>query len=214
MDRFFDANNPVMKALSRMVDMAVLNLMTIACMIPIVTAGASITAMNNVLIHIVRKDETYVWKMFLTSFRQNLKQGIWMTLLLILLCIVLYVDLNISRNTSITLGPLLSLLLLALFCVFAMVASYLFPLQAQFENTIRGTLKNALFMSIWHLPYTLVILLLNLLPVLLFFLSPVLFTMSLIGWALLGVAGVAYLNSRLVVKIFDRYIPEEEKSLE
>ena len=69
-------------------------------------------------------------------------------------------------------------------------------------------------MSIWHLPYTLVILLLNLLPVLLFFLSPVLFTMSLIVWALLGVAGVAYLNSRLFVKIFDRYIPEEEKSLE
>ena len=56
MDRFFDANNPIMKFLSRLVDMAVLNLMTIAGMIPIVTAGASITAMNNVLIHLVDWD--------------------------------------------------------------------------------------------------------------------------------------------------------------
>lgn len=208
------SDNKVLQVLAVMGDLMLLNVLWLLCSLPVITAGASTTALYYTTLKMVRKKESYPAKMFLHAFRQNLKQGIWMTLLLILLCIVLYVDLNISRNTSITLGPLLSLLLLALFCVFAMVASYLFPLQAQFENTIRGTLKNALFMSIWHLPYTLVILLLNLLPVLLFFLSPVLFTMSLIVWALLGVAGVAYLNSRLFVKIFDRYIPEEEKSLE
>lgn len=60
MDRFFDSDNPLMQFLARIVDLAILNLLTVAFMIPVVTAGASITAMNNVLIHLARKDETYV----------------------------------------------------------------------------------------------------------------------------------------------------------
>ena len=148
--------------------------------------------------------------MFFHAFRQNLKQGVLMTLLLLAVCIVLYVDLNIARNTQLAFGQLLSILFLILFFVVVMAASYVFPLLAQFENTIKQTVKNALFMSAWHLPYTLVIVLLNLLPVILFFLSPVLFTMSLIVWLVVGVAATAYLNSRLFVKIFDRYIRQPE----
>ena len=132
------SDNKVLQVLAVMGDLMLLNVLWLLCSLPVITAGASTTALYYTTLKMVRKKESYPAKMFLHAFRQNLKQGIWMTLLLILLCIVLYVDLNISRNTSITLGPLLSFLLLALFCVFAMVASYLFPLQAQFETPSGG----------------------------------------------------------------------------
>ena len=72
MDRFFDANNPLMRFLSWLVDLVIINVLTIVCAVPIVTAGASFTAMNYVLLHKARDNETYIGKMFFHSFRDNL----------------------------------------------------------------------------------------------------------------------------------------------
>lgn len=207
------SDNKVLQVLAVIGDLMVLNLLWILCCLPVVTAGASTTALYYSLLKMVRKEETYPARMFFRAFRQNLKQSIPLTILLLLVCAILYVDLNVARNTAINFGPLLSILVAALFVVFAMVASYVFPLLAQFENTIKGTLKNALFMSIWHLPCSVVILLLNLLPVLLFFLSPNLFLKSLVLWLFVGGAGIAYVNSRLFVKIFNRYIEKQDQQL-
>ena len=135
MDRFFDANNPIMKFLSRLVDMAVLNLMTIAGMIPIVTAGASITAMNNVLIHLVRKDETYVWKMFITSFRQNLKQGIGLGLLFTAIFAVAGLELMMLHSIDAKSSTMFMIIITVIgICVFG-VGIYTFALLSRFENT-------------------------------------------------------------------------------
>ena len=207
------SDNKVLQVLAAIGDLMVLNLLWILCCLPVVTAGASTTALYYSLLKMVRKEETYPARMFFRAFRQNLKQSIPLTILLLLMCAILYVDLNVARNTAIRFGPLLSILVAALFVVFAMVASYVFPLLAQFENTIKGTLKNALFMSIWHLPCSVVIFLLNLLPVLLFFLSPNLFLKSLVLWLFVGGAGIAYVNSRLFVKIFDHYIEKQDQQL-
>lgn len=207
------SDNKVLQVLAVIGDLMVLNLLWLLCCLPVVTAGASTTALYYSLLKMVRKEETYPARMFFRAFRQNLKQSIPLTILLLLVCAVLYVDLNVARNTAINFGPLLSILVAALFVVFAMVTSYVFPLLAQFENTIKGTLKNALFMSIWHLPYSVAILLLNMLPVLLAFLLPNLFIKCLGVWLLVGGAGIAYVNSRLFVRIFDRYIEKQEQQI-
>ena len=155
MDRFFDANNPVMRFLSRIVDVAVLNLMTIACMIPVVTAGAAITAMNNVLIHLVRKDETYVWKMFLASFRQNLKQGIGLGLLFTAVFAVAAVELMMLHNIDAKSSTVFMIIITVIgLCVFA-IGIYAFALLSRFENTARGTLVNAASLALGHIVRTL-----------------------------------------------------------
>ena len=155
MDRFFDANNPVMRFLSFLVDMAVLNLMTIAGMIPIVTAGAALTAMNNVLLHLVRKDETYVWKMFLASFRRNLKQGIGLGLLFTAIFAVAVLELMMLRSIDAKSSTMFMIIITVIgVCVFA-VGIYTFALLSRFENTARGTLINAASLALGHIPRTL-----------------------------------------------------------
>ena len=155
MDRFFDANNPVMQFLSRIVDLAVLNLMTIACMIPIVTAGAAITAMNNVLIHLVRKDETYVWKMFIKSFRQNLKQGIGLGLLFTAIFAVAGLELMMLHSIDAKSSTMFMIIITVIgICVFG-VGIYTFALLSRFENTVRGTLVNAATLALGHILRTL-----------------------------------------------------------
>ena len=64
MDKFFDSENPVMRFLSRLVDLAVLNIVTVIYSLPLVTFGGAMAAMNYVLLHLVRGDETYVIRMF------------------------------------------------------------------------------------------------------------------------------------------------------
>ena len=154
MDRFFDANNPVMQFLSRIVDLAILNMMTIACMIPVVTAGAAITAMNNVLIHLVRKDETYVWKMFIKSFRQNLKQGIGLGLLFTAVFAVAGIELMMLHSIDAKSSTMFMIIITVIgVCVFG-VGIYTFALLSRFENTVRGTLFNAVSLALGHIPRT------------------------------------------------------------
>ncbi|MBR0455141.1 MAG: YesL family protein [Firmicutes bacterium] len=155
MDRFFDANNPVMRFLARIVDLAVLNLMTLACMIPIVTAGPAITAMNNVLIHLVRKDETYVWKMFIKSFRQNLKQGIGLGLLYTAIFAVAGLELMMLHSIDAKSSTMFMIIITVIgICVFG-VGIYTFALLSRFENTARGTLVNAATLALGHILRTL-----------------------------------------------------------
>lgn len=92
-----------------------------------------------------------------------------------------------------------------------MSAGYLFPLQAQFENTVGNTLKNSILISIANLPVSLVVTVLNLLPVLFFFFNMELFLRTAIIWVLIGGAAIAYLNTGFLKKVFRRYMPDQEQ---
>ena len=79
--RIFDAENPLMQALSVACDLLLLNCFTILCCLPVVTAGAALTALSDVAMHIVRQEGPGVFRMYFRSFRANLKQGILMGLM-------------------------------------------------------------------------------------------------------------------------------------
>ena len=92
--------------------------------------------------------------------------------------------------------------------VLAFILIYVFPLTARFENSIKNTLMNAVLMSIKHLPYTLIMLVLTLMPLGAFVLfgkywGQIVFLDTCISF---GVA--AYINSMLLNKIFNGYIED------
>lgn len=66
MSNLFDQDNMFFTIMGVLFDLIILNVLTLLCCIPIVTAGASFTAMHNVLWHMVRHEETYVSRQFLT----------------------------------------------------------------------------------------------------------------------------------------------------
>ena len=80
------------------------------------------------------------------------------------------------------------------------------PLQllAQFDNSIKNTLKNACLLAIGSLPYSLVMAALNLLPVALFLFATSFFFRTAIFWVLIGGALVAFANSWLLRKVFKK----------
>lgn len=210
MDRFFDANNPLMQFLSRLVDLAVLNLMTIACMIPVVTAGAAITAMNNVLIHIVRKDETYVWKMFLTSFRQNLKQGVGLGLLFTAIFAFAGLELVMLHSVDAKAATLFMIIITVISLCVVAIGMYTFALLSRFENTMRGTLVNAVSLALGYIPRTLgMLLILAAWAALLWLLQGIFLLVLLYGLTIPG-----YLCTRIYDPIFRSLEANEESETE
>ncbi len=154
MDKFFDSGNPVMKFLARLVDLAVLNIVTVVYSLPLVTAGGAMAAMNYVLLHLVRGDETYVIRMFRKSFKENFRQGIPEGLLVILIAVITATDLwafHGSGSRAVTMMMIvISIAALLLF----VSAVYMFALQARYDNSVKGTIINAFRLSLGNLPRT------------------------------------------------------------
>ena len=81
--KLFNLDSPLMQGLSKMADLMWLNVLTLLCCLPVVTMGASLTAMNYVALKIVRDEECYISKSFFKSFKENFKQAtiIWLMIL-------------------------------------------------------------------------------------------------------------------------------------
>ena len=88
MGKIFDMDSPVMRFLSRMADLMIMNLVVTICCIPIVTIGASITAMHYVMLKLVRGEDGYIVKDFFKSFKQNFKQS---TIIWLIMCVFIFV---------------------------------------------------------------------------------------------------------------------------
>ncbi len=157
--------------MSRVADLIILNLLCIVCCIPVVTIGPSIAAMFYVTLKMVRNEESYIVRGFFKSFKQNLKQGIVINLIMLAAALLLYFDISICRSTPGTIGKVLMVLFMMILVVYLMIFLYIYPVLAKFYNTIKNTFTNAFLMSIRHLPYTALMILVTAAPVLVFFYS-------------------------------------------
>ena len=154
MDKFFDSNNPIMRFLARLVDLAVLNIITLLYCVPVITAGGALTAMNYVLLHLVREDETYVISMFRRSFRANFRQGILEGLLVLAITGITAVDMWGLHRIESRMATLM-MIVITIIAVFMFVTCiYIFALQSRYENRVSTTILNAVKLMLTNLPRT------------------------------------------------------------
>ena len=152
MEKFFDSDNPVMRFLSRPVDLVIVNFLTLLYSLPLITAGGALTAMNNVLLHFVRRDETYTVKMFRKSFRVNFKQGIPEGRLVLTAAGVTAAEMWFLHGTDSRMATLMMFIITIIAIMVFVTCVYMFALQSRYENTVGGTILNALRLAVGNLP--------------------------------------------------------------
>ena len=212
MNRFFSMDNKFFVFMGKVADLCLLNLICLVCCIPIVTAGASITALYYVTLKMVRNEESYIFRSFFKSFKQNFRQATIIHLIMVAAAVLLYLDTNIVKVMGEPMSQIMSVIFAVFTLVYAMILLYLYPILAKFYNSVKNTFTNAILMAIRHLPYTIIMLIICALPLLIFFVPSLQMQMTLILLLLLfGMAVIAYLNSFFLVKIFDKYIPENSE---
>ncbi len=202
----FQYDSAFFNGLARVTDFLILNVLWIICSLPIVTMGAATTALYYSMIKIVREKDSGIVKMFFRSFLQNLKQGCCLTIIFLIGGIVLYLGIQTYSTIGSSFSIIAMTILIVSLIIWGIIFSYAFPLLAQFDNTIKNTIKNAFLISISNFRKTLIITVLNLLPIILYLALPRIFVLSSPIWLLLGIAIIAFFNTKIFVKIFDNYI--------
>ncbi|MBQ1531246.1 MAG: DUF624 domain-containing protein [Solobacterium sp.] len=190
-----------------------LNMMWMICSLPIITIGASTTALYSVTLKIADEKESNITKQFITAFRSNFKQATRMWLLLLLAGILIggdfYVVLHMRSMSSGSLAIMWTLnlaLLIAISIIYAVVLVYIFPLIARFENNDKAMLKNSLLIGIHYLFCTIVVAAIHFV---MFYAVVAIFTPLI----LFGEGLSALLSSYMLINVFRviSYRPEEDE---
>lgn len=159
---FFSIEGKFFRGLTKAGDFFILAFLGVLFSLPVITMGASLTAVFYVGMKLVRDEEGYVFRGFWKSFRQNLKQSIFIELIVALVAGILIVDIVVCyqwlHRGGNTWVMLLMFAVIGFLLVLSAVALYVFPMLAKFDNTVIGTIKNALLLCMHHLPQTIIML--------------------------------------------------------
>lgn len=207
MKDIFSMEGPLISFLNKATDLVVLNFIYIICSIPLITIGASTTALYYVTLRMSKNEEGYIIKDFFRSFKENFRQAtiIWF----ILLCMggIIGVEFFVINNMEGTLAFAVECVIFLGILLFAFEMLYVFPVLARFENTVKSTMKNALFISILQIPKTLAMLVFSSIPIIL--------VLTSLRWlplfAAFGFSVASYTNACWMDKIFKRFEPEESE---
>lgn len=205
MNDLFHPDNPVMRFLTRLFDLILLNILFVICCIPIITIGASVSAAYQVIFKIIDKKDPYIVKNFFSAFKENFKQAtlLWILLLIAGLCInaALFVIYNVLDKKF----EFLLILVFLLFFIVVSVAVYAFPLMSRYQNNMTQLLKNALSISVTNIPATVII---AVFPLGLLYMTSV-FDMNLATVcclvSIIGCSVIMYISSYVLLHIFKKF---------
>ena len=201
----FDINGKFFGFLEETADLVLLNVLFLICCIPVITIGASKTALYDMTRRMAAKREGYLVRGFFRSFSQNFKASTMIWLGYAVCMTVAAADIYAGflwRKGA------LSGILVFVFAAGGIGASmtffYALALQGSFENSIKNTVKNGFLLSAGHLPATMVILTVEAAPVIfaVFFthrLSYIILFFAGIGFALQG-----FVNGVIFNRLFDK----------
>ncbi|WP_287388740.1 YesL family protein [Lachnospira sp.] len=160
MNSFIDGR--IFRALVKMGDFIILAALTVLCCVPVVTVGASLTAAFYAGRKLVLDEESYVYKDFFKSFKQNTIQGIGLEFIFVIIGLILFADFKAAESWGNNGGGTVAIgfiyLVIGIALIYVAVILYSFALLSRYNNTIMGTIKNALIICVHHLPQTIVML--------------------------------------------------------
>ena len=159
MRSLLNPENPAMRFLTKIGYSICLNFLWFICCLPIITAGASTTALYSVTQKMVRDEEGNIFSAFFTALRQNFRQATKVWLLLLVAGIFIGFDgyLLFHLKNMNAFWTVLTAVWIVLFAAYCIVLLYVFPLTARFENTTFAMIRNSLITGMHYLLCTVLV---------------------------------------------------------
>ncbi|MBQ9765906.1 MAG: DUF624 domain-containing protein [Lachnospiraceae bacterium] len=202
MDKFFSTEGKFFRGLEKIVNVVYLNILWIIFSLPIITIGASTTALFSVMMKLARDREGYIFQGFWKAFKENFKQSTLIWLIDMAIATFLVADMYFFFNVEWSSGRYIGMIFIGVTVIFILGLLYMFPLQAQFENKVKQTIRNAFFLASKHFSYSVLLLFILLLTIFLMYLF-----WYIAGWCIIGIG--AFVSAHIYNRIFKKYIPEE-----
>lgn len=194
------------RVLNRLTELILLNFIFILTCLPILTIGASVTALYSTALKMARNEEGYIFQGYFKDFAANFKQAtaFWLIELLLYFQLhVLSVAAAVNGGYMIQIYTVITWVLGILYSIYFL---FVFPLTATFQNTFFRIAKNAFVMIISHLPWVLAAYLIVAIPLAVSFgINTKILQFAMLFWILIGFALVTFLSSFCLNRIFERY---------
>lgn len=179
--------------------------------IPVVTIGPSLAALYYVCLKVLRGDtDLNPIRAFWKGFRMNFKQGVISTLVLAAIAFVCYVDYQFCKSAGGAMQPFLYALAVLVIFV-GILATYLFPVMAAFEDTLPHLIRNSFFFAFGHPLRILPVVFLEFFPLFWTYYDRDRLPLYAFLWVLFGFGLIAMLQSHLLIGEFKPYLPEVDE---
>lgn len=158
----FSLEGKLFKGLTKAGDFIILGVLFIVFCLPVITIGASVTASFYAGIKLVRDEESYVYKDFMKSFKQNFVQGLLLEIVHAVIGALLIVDLwaamtwGFAQDSQV--GIIFVFVIIGVIAIWVSNVLYSFAMLSRYDNKIFQTMKNALILGTHHLPQTIIML--------------------------------------------------------
>lgn len=215
MNKLFNMESKFVQFLAMLGNLVILNLLWLITSLPIITIGASTTAMYSVVFKYADNSDDEVIKPFFRAFASNFKQStlIWLPMCLVAVLLVIDGYYLISHANDVS-TPFLWVPFFVVLLVLMVTTAHVFPQIARYNVDTRTALHNTLLMSLLHLFQTVGIVGLNLLPWILMLFLPELVAYTGIFWVMFGASAIAYFNAKVLLKMYKKHEPDPEKDEE
>lgn len=203
----FDTESKFGKIMTKIGIVVVANLLFLVCSIPIITIGASYTALSYVMLKEFRvNNDTNPFKQFWYGFRNNFKQATLCWIVVLILYGLGYIEVKwCAYMGGFFINLQFALQIIGVFGV--VICIYVFQSIAAFANSIRNLLKNSIYFIFEKPLIAITIGICNLIPVTITKLDEANQGTYVFMWFFFGFALFTMISSWLLLKVFTKYLP-------
>ena len=187
------------------------NILFCICCLPVVTVGASYTALYYVMLKAIKEQgEIHPIKEFWKGFKENFRQATICWLVMLGLFVAGYLDIWWCKQAG-------SVLIVFQYAIYAMgvmlliLALYLFPVMAAFRNTIGNLIQNAFYFAFNKPLYLLLIAVITIIPQMFTFADKDMLPLYGFIWVTCGYGLTAALGAKLLYGQFMPYLANDEQ---
>lgn len=148
LDRIFGLEGPVVNFIYRTKDLIILNIITLVCMLPIVTIGPALKALAFTCLKMVREEDGNVVKTYFKNFRLNFVQTMFFGLICLVLMAIGAGDIIALIYYRKVFSAMLIVPAIISLVIIGAVLVYAIPMQGRFLNPIGKTFKNAFWAAL------------------------------------------------------------------
>ena len=141
--------------LTALIDLIWAGLLWLLCSLPVLTLGASTTALYYTIVKSVRHERSHVGTCFFHAFRSNFRQATVLWLLFLGYALLGTADAWALQQMGIQRGDLLYYLSRFFFLPLPLLFPWVFAFLSRFENTVPGTLRYCFYLAMRHTGRTL-----------------------------------------------------------
>lgn len=203
--KILDSDNMVLSALTMLGNLFILNFFFLICCLPVVTIGASLSAVNQTAMKMARHEDGPVSKEFFGAFLKDFKQSTIIWAMLLLVAFILGGDFyyaiccghGIINKFFMLFATIMTIAVLLVF-------TYIFPISSRYENTIIQHIKNSMLIAISNMHLTLLIWLIWIVSIGVNIFYPQIFRRLGFIWFFCGFSFLFYICGMIYRKIFDK----------